>query len=88
MAAATYLTDTREIREVFRNSHATGRERLTPHQRETYERLAAMTKDHRYILGTRFGCVGALDQLVLKGRAERALVIGEHGRWHYYYRAI
>jgi len=88
MAAAIYITDGAQIREVFRNSYATGRERLTPHQRDVYDRLARRTKDDAYILGTAFGCVGALDRLVLKGRAERALVIGERGGWLYYYRAI
>ena len=88
VAAATYLTDTRQIREVYRNKYASGTERLTPHQARAYCNLAVATKDHAYVLGSRFGCVGALDRLVKKGRAERALVIGERGGWHYYYRAI
>lgn len=85
----TATTVAYEAREVYRSKYATGDERLTPHQREVYDRLARQSHGGQYwVFGTWFGCVGALDRLVAKGRAERALMFGPRGGWLYYYRVI
>lgn len=63
------------------------RPKLTPHQREVFDRIARFTRDgDHFVHEQNIGCHGACWRLVRKGYVEAARVSGPRGGEHWYYR--